>query len=171
MSEKNKKPKNKLILPIVIIAVVLVAIALIGMNVIPVTLPTTAGGTSAGTPNAPAANEFTTTGVVSASNTVTQTLPYYEGMDLEAGRYSIEVISDKPVWVMLYQDIHFEEWQDGKYLTMKAGTGCCALDAKVESFSSNFDVSKNEAGEFYIVVEGDGQATVEFRITQIMKFD
>jgi len=115
-------------------------------------------------------SEFTVTGNEVIAKETTETLPYYESVDLEPGRYTLEMVSDEPVWIMVYDEPTFNKWEECVYGFIKTGTGCCSEKRKTDSFSGNFDINKNEGGKYYIVIDGPTETLIKFKITQNLKF-
>jgi hypothetical protein len=171
MEEKKKSSKGKWIIAIVIIAVI-AAVALAFYNGI-FSMPT---GLVAGTqttvnppaPSTPQQPTFTTTGTEIIAKEVNESLPYYESADLEPGKYSLQVITDKPVWIIVYDETHFNEWKNrGNGGSALLSTGSTKETEKVTSFSDSFYIGAN--GKYYVVLEGSGEASIKFKITQIFK--
>jgi len=171
MAEKEtKSSRTKWIAAILIIIVVMVAA---GFYFKVFSLPTgliTAGNqaTETTTGNQPA--PFTVTGDEIIAKDTTESLPYYESVDLEAGRYGIQVVTDRPVWIMLYNQANFDDWKNGSYGSLRIGTGCCNENMKTDRFSGNFDINEGEKGVYYIVIQGTEKTSIKFKITQILKF-
>jgi hypothetical protein len=168
VSEQTKKKNNKKMI-IAIVLVVIVAIALAFYSGI-FSLPTgLAAVTSQNTPAQPAAT-FTTTGNEIIAKELTQNLPYYVDASLEAGRYAVQVTTDNPVWIRVYDQARFDDWQNaGKQGSAKAGTNLGAGD-KVTNFIRNFDVNQGEEGKYYLLILGSEKTSIQLKITQILKF-
>ncbi len=163
--EKKAKSSKKWILAIVLI-VIIIAAAAIYFNAFSV--PT---GLAAGTTETTTTGEtFTLTGDEILGREITEILPYYESIDLEPGRYTLQVEVDKPVWIMLYTESGFEKWENGRYGHMKAGTGCCGTTTKTNNHQEKFDINSNEGGKYYIIIEGMEETSIKLKITQISKF-
>ncbi len=170
LSEESKKKKFNLKLMIVLAVIVIAAIAIVAYSGI-FSLPTTGLATTANvntqTQEPP---KFTTTGNEVVAEEVTQDLPYYVDADLEAGRYSVQVETDNPVWIRLYEKASFEAWQNtGSHGITKAGTNL-GLNDKVTSFNRNFDVNIGEEGKYYLLILGSERASIKLKIEQILKF-
>jgi hypothetical protein len=170
--EKEKKPKSKKWL-IAIILVVIIVIALgLYFNIFSIPTGLVAGTeTMTGSPETPT-NEppkFTVTGNEIIAKEVTENLPYYEPVDLESGKYSIQVITDKPVWIRLYDQLHFDEWEkDGKHGKVVIGTNLNEED-KTDNFDTIFFVSQGNGGKHYLLILGNEKTSIKFKITQIQK--
>ena len=172
--QKNKKSSKKWLIAIVLV-VIIAAIAFVFYQGIIFTLPTglatgtntEAAGGAAAPANGPTitstGNEIISKSVVDAS------LPYYEAIDLEPGKYRLEVNTDDPVWIKLYPKLHFDEWQKtgapGAALT---GTNFEEKD-KVKNYDSTFAVYIGQGGKFYLLILGDKSTTIKYKITQILK--
>jgi hypothetical protein len=116
------------------------------------------------------AQTFTTTGAEMLAKETTQTMPYYESVTLEAGRYAVQVTSSTPVWIRVYDQIHFDAWKNsGEDGSAKTGTNLAVSD-KVTDFNKNFDVGTGEEGKYYLVITGEGSSSLQLKITQILKF-
>ena len=165
--QKNKHLKmNKWV--ILTLAVLVVAAAVyLGfsyMNMVPIA----ATGNQVPTSNELA--KFTTTGEQMISSDATQNLPYFEFATLDAGRYSVQVSSSIPVWIRVYDQAQFNDWQSTKNNgSTKAGTNLGETD-KVTSFTKNFDVNQGEEGKYYLLILGSGSASLQLSIIQISKF-
>jgi len=170
--EKVKKSNKKWIIAIVLIIIIVIAAGLY-FNVfsIPTGLiagtETTGESTETETIEPP---EFTVTGEEIIAKELTEALPYYESVDLESGRYVIDFISDEPVWMFVYNEVRFNQWKQGKYTFILAGTACCKDEYKTKSHTETFDVPRGEGGKVYIVVEGAEEASIKFKVTQTLKF-
>jgi len=106
---------------------------------------------------------FTTTGTTMLSSTLETVLPYYAVAYLEPGRYSVQVSSNSPVWVRVYESAQFTSWQNtNEHGSSKAGTNLGESD-KVTSFNRNFDVGIGEEGNYYLLVLGSGTASFTTR--------
>jgi hypothetical protein len=167
MSKEQKKKHfkmNKLV--ILTLAVLIIAAAVyLGFSYMS-TMPT-AGN------QAPVSNElakFTTTGTQMISIDATHNLPYFESATLDAGRYSVQVTSSTPVWIRVYDQLQFNDWQSTKNNgSTKAGTNLGESD-KVTQFNRNFDVGTGEEGKYYLLILGSGSASLQLTMTQISKF-
>jgi len=176
--EKTKKFNKKWLIAVVLIVVI--AIALVIYSGI---LPTPTGlaavtETNTNNPSVPPEQpKFTVTGNELLAKEVKEVLPYYEPVDLESGRYTIEVFIDKPIWIMLYDENNFNIWKNGGDAALRVGTGCCMQNRKTDSFSDKFDINEGEEGKYYLVIEdkeyiigNKEKTTIKFKITQILKF-
>jgi len=166
--EKGKTKSKKWIIAIVLIAIIVIALGLY-FNVFSIPTGLIAGEiTTEETSEETTQPSFTITGSEVIAKETTETLPYYESVNLEDGRYAIEFVSDEPVLVFVFEETRFNEWKNegGKY-TVVAGTGRVN---KVTSYADTFDVNKGQGGLYYIVVEGAEEASIKFKITQILKF-
>lgn len=181
--EKNAKKSSKKLIIVIAVIIVIAAIAF-GFYSGIFSLPTglVVGGTSAAG-NQKSTNEnpasqpssvqqpiFTTTGTEVMTKDVTENLPYYESLDLESGRYSLQVATDKPVWIRLYDQLHFDEWKnDGNHGKVVIGTN---LDekSKTDNFNKNFDISPGNGGKHYLLIFGNNEKiSIKFIIKQIFK--
>jgi len=178
MEEKEKKKsKGKLIIAIVLIAAtVIIAGFYLGIFSLPTGLAAAQTSTT-GNPTAPSTPQpqptYTVTGTLITEKNVTETLPYYEPLDLESGRYMIYVTADKPVWIRLYDEVHFNEWKNaGTHGQLVAGTNCCLEKDKTQNLEQRFDVSIGYGGKHYLLfLDGSENLTsISFKITQILKF-
>jgi hypothetical protein len=167
MSEEHKNKKsNKWLLPVVIIAVLLV-VALVYLGSFSMPAGLAAVGANAQNNQPPA---FTTTGNELVAKEITQNLPYYEMVNLESGRYTMQVITDNPVWIRLYDQTQFDKWQStGKHGSVKSGTNMGTND-KVTNFGGTFDINNGEEGKYYLLIMGSGSTSIKFKITQNAKF-
>jgi hypothetical protein len=186
-SENTRKSNRKWLIAVVLV-VIIGALALAfyqGIFTLPTGLMT---GTVAATgsqetvenPTTPATEppQFTVTGNEIIAKEVTENLPYYESVDLEAGRYTIDFRSDEAVWMFVYSETYFNMWKEGKHTNIVAGTACypsskypnCDNQYKIKSHTQTFDVPRGEDGKYYIIVEGAEKALIKFKITQILKF-
>lgn len=174
--QKTKKSSKKWLIAIVLV-VIIGAIALAFYNGI-FTMPTglmtrtTGGQETTGNPTA-SANGPTVTPTgndVINKNVVNASLPYYEAVNLEPGKYSIEVNTDDPIWIRLYNQLDFDNWQKiGALGNILAGTNPEEKD-KVKNIATTFAVYVGEGGKFYLIFLGDKSTTINFKITQILKF-
>jgi hypothetical protein len=171
--EKEKKPKSKKWLIAIILVVIIVIALWLYFNIFSIPTGLVAGIETIKTeetPTAAAPPNFTVTGDEVIAKEILEILPYYESVDLEPGRYTIQVITDKPVWIRLYDQIHFNEWErDGKHGKTKAGTNFNEEDA-IEDFSSTFDINIGEEGKYYLLILGNGETSIKFKIIQDLKF-
>ncbi|NIM46959.1 MAG: hypothetical protein GTN40_02250 [Candidatus Aenigmarchaeota archaeon] len=170
--EKEKKRKSKKWFAVIILIIIVIIAAGLYFNVF--SMPT---GLIAGieTPETEESRErvvstFTVTGNEVIAKEITETLPYYESVDLEPGRYTFEMESDEPVWIIVYDEPTFNNWENGVRGFIRTGTGCCSEKRKTDNFSGNFDINKNEGGKYYIVIEGPTETSIKFKITQNLKF-
>ena len=169
--EKTKKSSKKWIIAIVLVVVIaVIAFAFYG-GILPTGLATgtsTTSGTQAASTSEPA--KFTVTGTEVISKDVTEALPYYEAVNLESGRYDIEVITEEPVWIRLYDQVHFADWERaGIHGSVVTGTNLNEGD-KTKSLNTNFDINIGEEGKYYLLIMGDKTTSIKFKITQVLKF-
>jgi hypothetical protein len=177
--EKSKKSSKKWVIAIVLV-IIIAAIALIFYQGI-FTLPT---GLVTGTENT-GANENTPTPAsaptpvsgptitptgneIISKSLVNVSLPYYEAIDLEPGKYGIEISSDDPIWIRLYSKLDFDEWQKtGTHRSALVGTGLGEND-KTKSLIVTFLIYSYSPRKYYLLFLGD-KTTIKFKITQILK--
>jgi len=176
--EKSGKKSSKKWIIVIAVIIVIAAIALgyyKGIFSMPTGLAVTTGATKSEqtnpqTPSAPAPATLNVTGTEIISKEVVEALPYYEPVNLDSGRYSLELTADKPVWVRLYDKLHFEQWEkDGTQGNVVTGTNCCRPEEKVESLNTVFTVSIDHGGEHYLLILGNETTSIKFRIVQIYK--
>ena len=168
--EKEKKTKSKKWIAAIILIIILIIAAGLYFNVFSIPTGLIAGTTTTEETRERLVSEFTVTGNEVMAREITENLPYYESVELEPGRYSLELASDKPVWIMVYDEPSFNKWKNGVYVFIKTGTGCCSEKTKTDSFSGNFDINKNEEGKYYIVIDGPEETLIKFKVTQNLKF-
>ncbi|NIO44409.1 MAG: hypothetical protein GTN36_02545 [Candidatus Aenigmarchaeota archaeon] len=170
--EKEKKTRSRKWFAAIILIIIVIVAAGLYFNVFSVPTGLVAGTekTEAQETRERVVSEFTVTGNEVIARDITETLPYYESLELEPGRYTFEMISDESVWAMIYDEPTFNEWKNGVRGFIKTGTGCCDEKRKTDNFSGNFDINKNEAGKYYIVIEGPLETSIKFKITQNLKF-
>lgn len=177
MEEKEKKKSNgKLIIAIVlIVATIIIAGLYLGIFSLPTGLvvgaQTDGNPTTTNNQPTPAAPAYTATGTTMLENEVTKTLPYYESVELEPGKYGIEVATDKPVWVMVYSQTHFDEWESsGIHGTAMTSTGYGKEEYKTKDFSDVFSVGYDGKGKYYIVIEGNDETSIKIKLVQVLKY-
>jgi hypothetical protein len=174
MSEEHKEHKeskqkhlkmNKWFIVLAVIAILAIVLFYFGFSSL--TIPALVNQ------NQPATGElakFTTTGTEMIAKDTTQNLPYYESATLEPGRYSVQVTSSIPVWIRVYDQANFNSWQaSGSNGSTKAGTNLGESD-KVTQFTRTFDVNTGEEGKYYLMILGSGSASLQLKVTQILKF-
>jgi hypothetical protein len=171
MEEKKKSSKGKWIIAIVLIAATIIIAGLyLGIFSMPTGLA--AGAQTIESTNPPPVQQpiFTTTGTEVIAKEVTAHLPYNESIDMEPGRYALQVITDKPVWIRLYDQIHFDEWKnDGTHGRTVIGTNLNEND-KTDNFNMNFNIGSGQGGKYYLLIFGNTEMTsIKFKITQIFK--
>lgn len=170
--EKEKKTRSRKWFAAIILIIIVIVAAGLYFNVFSVPTGLVAGTekTEAQETRERVVSEFTVTGNEVIARDITETLPYYESLELEPGRYTIQVVTDKPVWIMVYDQLRFDSWQEGKYMKMETGTGCCRSETKTDNFDRRFDISENDGGTYYIIIEGGEETAIKFKITQNLKF-
>lgn len=168
-NEKSKKSNKKWLIAIILIAVIVIALILYsGIFSIPTGLIT---GTE--TDTNPTTNEqpkMTVTGTDIIAKETTGNLPYYESVDLVPGGYAIQIITNKPVWVMIYDESHFNQWKNGYYGTTIIGTGSGREEYKTTNFLDRFYISKGGEGKYYIVLDGKGESSINLKLVQMFKY-
>lgn len=180
MKDEEKSGKKWLITLIIAIVIIAIVVALYqGIFSLPTGLAAgnvkTTTETQQPNTNQPQQPTFTETGTEIISKELTESLPYYELIgNLEPGKYSLEFASDIPVWVKVYDKIHFDEiQQSGNYYYTGTLTGGTPLpyenSTKTTSLSTVFFVSDGKGGNYYILVLGNEKASIKFRVTQIYK--
>jgi hypothetical protein len=101
---------------------------------------------------------------------VTESLPYYYETYLEPGRYSLNVVTDKPVWIRVYHQVNFDEWKNtGVHGAVLAGTNLNEND-KIENYNGEFIINRGEADKIYLLILGSETTTIKFKITQNIKY-
>lgn len=163
---QQKTLKNKNLILISAVVLVIIAAAIIFGSMPMAQQPIVQANSQDSNP----ASTFTTTGAELLIKETTQSLPYFESVTLEPGRYNVQVVSSAPVWVRVYDQIHFDDWQSsGEHGSARTGTNMAVTD-KVTDFNRNFDVGTGEEGRYYLVIAGDGSPSLQLKITQILKF-
>jgi len=171
--EKNKKSKKWIILIVLVVIIAVLAFLFFkGIFTIPTGLMAGTGNeasTGGETPANPSPT-FTTTGNEVIVKEITETLPYNEEIYLEPGRYYLEVVTDNPVWIRLYDKIRFDDWKDkGTHGYSPIGTGL-KENEKTETLNGNFDINNGEGGNYYLLILGDKTTSIKFKIIQSLKF-
>lgn len=173
--EKGKKSSKKWLIAIVLV-IIIAAIALaFYKGVIPKGFMTgNAAGNqeTSGNPTTPStgAAAMVATGDEIIVKEVTENLPYYYQTYLEPGRYSLDVVTDEPVWIRVYHQINFDEWKNkGIHGAVLAGTNLNEND-KVESYNGEIIINRGEADKIYLLFLGDKTTTIKFKITQNIKY-
>lgn len=179
--KSGKKNSKKLIIAIVIILVI-AAIAFgfykgifsIPTGLMTASAATVTNGNQEATKNetpVPAQPAPTVTGTTIIEKNVSETLPYYEPIDLVDGRYVIYITTDKPVWIKLYDELHFNEWKNtGTQGVVEAGTNCCDEKDKTQNLQQGFQVSRGYGGTYYLLILGSEKTSINFKIIQTLKF-
>lgn len=163
--EKEKAKSKKWIIAVILIIIVAIAIA-IYFNVFSIPTGLIAGTTTneATKTEVPSTPTVTVTGTEILNKEFTETLTYYESVELEPGRYVIQITTDKKVTIMIYDELHFEEWQQGKFPNLITGSG-----TSTDNFISRFDVKSGQGGNYYIVLVGTGDASIKLKLIQEIK--
>ncbi len=131
--EKRKTKSKKWIVAIVLIAIIVIVLGLY-LNAFSIPTGLIAGETPT-EETKKEAPEFTITGNEIISKETTETLPYYESVYLESGRYTFDFRADVPVWVFVYSEERFNQWMEGEYTFTRTGTACCKEKYKVKSLT------------------------------------
>jgi len=176
--EKTKKSNKKWILAIVLIAVIAVVLVFyFEIFSLPTGFVTASKETVIGNQNTSATTPATqqpittVTGKEIISTAAKENLPYYESADLEPGGYAIQVATDKPVWINVYDESHFNDWKNnGYYGTAITGTGSRREQYQTTAFSDRFYVSSDGKGKYYIVIEGSGEVSINLKLVQTFKY-
>lgn len=178
-NENTKKRSKKWIIAVVLIVIAAIAVAFYqGIFSLPTGLATAGGEkiTENQNPNPSASStpqQPTTivTGKEMISTVTKENLPYYESADLEPGGYAIQVITDKPVWVNVYSESHFNDWKNkGNYGTAITGTGSRRAEYQTTGFSDRFYISSDGKGKYYVVIEGSGEVSINLKLVQTFKY-
>ncbi|MHA1866314.1 MAG: hypothetical protein ACTSWZ_07400, partial [Candidatus Heimdallarchaeaceae archaeon] len=95
-------------------------------------------------------------------------LPYEKEIELERGRYKIQFVSDKPIWMFLCSEFYYNDWKNtGNQPISMASTGCCREKQKKSDFLDTFDIAKT--GKYYAIFQGAKITNIKYKITQIFK--
>jgi hypothetical protein len=163
VEHKSKNFRNLLIAASVIIVLFVVSIASMSMFSAPGLKPITGQNTVQ-------SQQFTTSGDEMVAKQVTENLPYYESVQLVPGRYRLEVTTGSKVSMIdVFTDAQFQMWNSGNWPTPKLSSGYSTASS-VDSFTGGFDVNTGEGGTYYIVIEGNGQTSINMRLVQVLKF-
>ena len=172
--EKTKKSSKKWIIAIVLVVIIATIAFAFFQGFIPTGLMTgTSENSAIGTTGNPTTPEnapiITPTGnEVISKSLVDTSLPYYEALDLEPGKYSIEISSDDPIWIRLYVKSEFDKWQStGSGGTALVGTRLDEND-KVKSLATTFAIYPSAPTKYYLLFLGD-KTTIKFKITQTLR--
>jgi len=172
-SEKSNKKSKKWLIAIVLVVIIAAIVLAFYKGVIPTGLMAgneNIGATEGATAPASGPTVTPTGNDVINKNIVNAALPYYEAVDLDPGRYSIEISSDDPIWIRLYNQLDFDNWQKtGAPGATVAGTNLEEKD-KVKNFATTFNIYVGEGGKFQLIFLGNKSTTINFKITQILKF-
>jgi len=171
--EKNKKFNKKWLIAVVLIAVVVIALVIYsGIFSIPTGMATVNTQQAEIKNNQPPT--YTVTGNEYLSKEVNVDLPYEEPIDMEVGRYDLQVQTDKPVWIMFLPEYSYNDWKSGVRggLYVKSGTGCCSEKLKTIDYTNRFDINKGNLDivKYYLVIDGSEKTSIKFKLTQILKF-
>jgi len=171
--QKSKKSSKKWLIAIVLVVIIAVIAFVLyqGIFTLPTGLATGTNTEAAGGATTPVSGPtITPTGnEIISKSLVNVSLPYYEAIDLEPGRYSIEVSSDDPIGIRLYSKLHFDEWQKtGDPGMILAGTRA-GEEYKVKSLAITFAIYPPPSPtKFYLLFLGN-KTTIKFKITQNLK--
>lgn len=173
--EKNAKKSSKKLIIVIAVIIVIAAIAFgfyKGIFSIPTGLMTAAvnGNQETTKTETQAPSQPIVTGTTIIEKTVNENLPYYEPIDLVAGRYTIYITTDKPVWIKLYDQVHFDDWKNtGTHGQVLAGTNCCSETDKTQNLEKGFQVSIGYGGKYYLLILGSEKTSIYFKIIQTLK--